>query len=94
MKKLKSISKTTEPTIWIGKEGTSEHLVEQVENQLRARELVKLRLQKSALAKSETLEVAKELATSTGSTVIDAIGHTFTLYKKREFTKSMREHSK
>ena len=64
-----------------------------MENQLRTRELIKLKLQKSALAKSETVKVAEEIADSTGSTLVDVIGHTFTLYKKHEFTKSMRERS-
>ena len=67
-------------------------MVEHVHNQLRARELVKLKLQRSALAKSETIRLAEEIAASTGSTLVDVMGHTFTLYKKRESTKTMREH--
>jgi len=35
--------------------------------------------------------VAEKIAASTGSTLVDVIGHTFTLYRKRELTKSMRE---
>jgi RNA-binding protein len=93
LKKLRSSSKATDPTIWIGKGGTSEHLIQQVENQLRTRELVKLKLQKTAHANSETLVVAEKIAASTGSTLVDVIGHTFTLYRKRELTKSMRERS-
>jgi RNA-binding protein len=93
LRRLQSRSRATDPTIWIGKEGASEHLIQQVESQLRARELVKLKLQKSALAKSEIREMAEKIAASTDSTLVDVIGHTFTLYQKRGLTKSMRERS-
>ncbi|HMK83493.1 MAG TPA: YhbY family RNA-binding protein [Candidatus Bathyarchaeia archaeon] len=93
MKKLRSSSKVTDPTIWIGKGGASEHLIQQVENQLRSRELVKLKLQKTAHKNSETLVVAEKIAASTGSTLVDVIGHTFTLYRKRKLTKPMRDRS-
>ena len=90
LQRLRSRSRETDPTIWIGKEGPSEDLLSQVKNQLRTRELVKLKLQRSALAKSETIKVAEEIAASTGSTLIDVIGHTFSLYKKDKVTKPTR----
>jgi len=93
LKKLRSSSKVTDPTIWIGKGGASEHLIQQVENQLRSRELVKLKLQKTAHKNSETLVVAEKIAASTGSTLVDVIGHTFTLYRKRKLTKPMKGRS-
>jgi RNA-binding protein len=91
LRKLKSRSRATNPTVWIGKEGASEDLVRQVENQLRTRELVKLKLQRSALAKFGTFKVAEEMAASTGSTLVDVIGHTFTLYRKDEPTRTIRK---
>jgi len=90
LRKLKSRSRATNPTVWIGKEGVSEDLVRQVENQLRTRELVKLKLQRSALGKFETFKVAEEIAASTGSILVDVIGHTFTLYKKDEPTRTRK----
>jgi RNA-binding protein len=80
---LQSRSRRTEATIWIGKEGASEALVSQVENQLKTRELIKVKIQRSALKEVETNGFAKQVATSTGSTLVEVIGHTFTLYKKR-----------
>lgn len=53
-------------------------------NQLKARELTKIKVQKSALTETETTQVASKVAASTGSTLIDVMGHTFTLYKRRE----------
>jgi RNA-binding protein YhbY len=54
-----------------------------VQKQLDARELVKLKLQKSALTNSETEKIAETVRDATGSILIDVMGHTFTLYKKK-----------
>jgi RNA-binding protein YhbY len=58
--------------------------MKQVATQLKTRELVKLKVQKSALTETETSAVAEKVATSTRSTLVEVIGHTFTLYKRRE----------
>lgn len=84
LRRLQSRSRKTDATIWIGKQGASEELLKHVANQLKARELVKLKLQKSALTETETSRVAEKVAASTGSTLIEVMGHTFTLYKRRE----------
>jgi RNA-binding protein len=84
LRRLQSRSRATDATVWIGKEGLSEELLKHVSNQLKARELVKLKVQKSALAETETTQMAEKVAKSTSSTVIDVMGHTFTLYKRRE----------
>jgi RNA-binding protein len=83
LRRLKTESRVIEPTIWIGKEGLSQQLIQHVQNQLKARELVKVKLQKSALTDSETESVAKKTSGATGSIIVDVIGHTFTLYKKK-----------
>jgi len=86
---LKARSRVTEPTIWIGKEGPSQMLIQQVKVQLGSRELVKLKLQKSALTGSETENMAETISKATNSTLIDIIGHTFTLYKKKSESSEM-----
>jgi RNA-binding protein YhbY len=55
-----------------------------VETQLKTRELVKLKMQKSALTTTEASDVAEKVAALTGSTLVEVMGHTFTLYKRRE----------
>ena len=80
---LRSRSRRTEATVWIGKEGTSDALVSQVENQLKSRELVKIKIQRSALREVETRDLAAKVAASTGSALVEIMGHTFTVYKKR-----------
>ena len=88
---LQSRSRRTEATIWIGKEGASEALITQVENQLKTRELVKVKIQRSALREVEAGEFAGKLATSTGATLVEVMGHTFTLYKKRKNPTAQRK---
>lgn len=91
MRRLQSKSRETDPTIWVGKEGVSKELLKHVANQLKTRELVKVKVQKSALAETETELVANRVASSTGSTLVEVMGHTFTLYKRHEATKTERK---
>jgi len=88
MRRRQSRSRKTDATIWIGKEGTSQELLKHVTNQLKAREMLKVKVQKSALAETEMATLAKKVASSTGSTLVEMMGHTFTLYKRREVTQT------
>lgn len=58
--------------------------MKQVASQLKTRELVKVKVHKSALTETETAAVAEGVAASTGSTLVEVMGHTFTLYKRKE----------
>lgn len=88
MRRLQSKSRETDPTIWVGKEGVSKELLQHVANQLKSRDLVKVKVQKSALEKTTTATVAGQVASSTSSTLVEVIGHTFTLYKRQELAKT------
>jgi putative YhbY family RNA-binding protein len=84
LRRLQLRSRNLDATIWIGKDGASKELLSQVTNQLKARELVKLKVHRSALATIETTQLAEKIAESTNATLIEVMGHTFTLYKRRE----------
>jgi RNA-binding protein len=84
LRRLQARSRKADATIWIGKDGLSDDLLKHVANQLKVRELAKIKVQKSALTETETTQVASKVAAATGSTLIDVMGHTFTLYKRRE----------
>jgi RNA-binding protein YhbY len=56
--------------------------------QLKVRELVKLKIHKSALTATDTSTVAEKVAVLTSSTLVEVLGHTFTLYKRRELPTS------
>ena len=61
--------------------------MKQVENQLKSRELVKVKIQKSALSETGMTDFAEKVVASTGSTLVEVLGHTFTVYKRRELQK-------
>ena len=75
-------------TIWIGKNGVSEHLLGEIENQLEKKEMVKVKILKSALAEDEAKGIASQIAERTEAPLVEVRGHTFMLYKKRRKMKS------
>jgi RNA-binding protein len=72
------------PTIWIGKNQVSEELLKQIEKQLEKKEMVKVRILRSALEADEAKEVASRIAEQTGASLVEVRGHTFMLYKRHE----------
>jgi RNA-binding protein len=78
-------------TVWIGKQGSTDQLLTQIASQLKTRELVKLKVHKSALEDTDTDVLAARIAASTKSTLVDVMGHTFTLYKKKERAKNPKK---
>jgi RNA-binding protein len=70
------------PTIWIGKEAVTVMLMNQIKTQLKASQLVKVKVQKSVLSTESVKDIAETVAKATSSTLVDIRGRTFTLYKK------------
>jgi RNA-binding protein len=65
----------TPVTVWVGKGGPGA-VVDELDRQLRDREVVKVRLLRSARGEGDTATQAMALADRTGSTVVDVRGHT------------------
>jgi len=82
-RRIKSELSTEKPTIWIGKEGTSSQILNEISRQLEKREMVKVKVLKSALNEEETQKIASKIAQQTESTLIDVRGHTIILYRLR-----------
>lgn len=79
-KKLRKEAQDRRSLFQIGKDGIGDKLIDTLEDSLRAHELVKLNLLKSApLATAEAAEI---LAQETGSEIVHIIGHTFVLYRR------------
>lgn len=78
--KLKGISSKYDTIFQIGKGGISETLITQVNDALRARELIKLRVLENSTFTAR--EAAEEIASKTGSEVVHVIGSRFVLYKR------------
>ena len=64
----------------IGKDGISDNLIATLDDSLRAHELVKLNLLKTA--PRSTAEAAAMLAQATESELVHSIGRTFVLYRR------------
>jgi RNA-binding protein len=68
------------PTVHVGKEGISPALIASLDDALRTRELVKVKLGKNADVKPK--DAAATLASATESEVIQVIGRTATFYRE------------
>lgn len=78
--KLRTLANPLDTTLQVGKAGIGEQLVKQVDDALRARELIKMRVLETAPAFAR--EIAQELAEQTHSEVVQVIGTRFVLYRK------------
>jgi RNA-binding protein len=72
------------PTIWVGRDGASTDLVNEVGKQLDKNKMVKIKILKSALASQDAKQIAVKIAEETGSSLVEVRGHTFMLYKYRK----------
>ena len=72
------------PTVWVGKEGATLQIVNEISRQLDKREIVKAKILRSALKDEEAKSVASKIAQQTNSSLIEVRGHTFLLYKRRK----------
>jgi RNA-binding protein len=69
-------------TVHVGHQGLSAALISSLDDALRTRELVKVKLAKQADVKAR--DAANALALATGSAVIQVIGRTATLYREND----------
>lgn len=81
-RRIKRELSAEKPTIWVGKQGGAQ-IVNEVSRQLDQREIVKVKLLKSALRTELTKDIASKMAQKTSATLIDVRGHTFILYRPR-----------
>lgn len=71
-----------QPVVMVGKGGLSEGVVADADGQLKVRRLIKVKVGPK-MDKDGFMALAGELATRTGSTLIQAKGRTFLLYRDR-----------
>lgn len=72
------------PTIWIGKNGASQESLKEIEKQLEKKQMVKIKILKSALEEDEAKEIVSRIAEQTEASLVEVRGHTFMLYKRRK----------
>lgn len=79
---LRGIASTYETIFQVGKGGINENLIQQVEDALRKRELIKLRVLDNCDYSAR--EAADEISEKTESDVVQVIGSRFVLFKRNE----------
>lgn len=79
---LRSLANNLDTIFQVGKGGIPDTLIKQVEDAIRVRELIKMRVLDNSLYSSK--EAANEIAEKTGSEVVQVIGTKFVLYKRNE----------
>ena len=77
---LRAAANSLDTILQVGKGGIGEQLVKQVDDALRARELIKMRVLETAPGFPR--EIAHALAEQTNAEVVQVIGTRFVLYRK------------
>ena len=77
---LRSLAETQPAIFQIGKEALSDNLIDTVDKALEARELIQIRILKTA--PEDTKELAFDLAMHTRSEIVQIIGRTLILYRR------------
>lgn len=84
---LKGLAQVTDPSVYIGKNGLTDNVKNEIEVNLEARELVKVKIQEGCdLSPKET---ANQLAEELGAEFVQAIGRKFTLYRESKENKQI-----
>ncbi len=76
-------SSSESPTVWVGKEGPTTQILNEVSRQLEQHEVVKGRILQTALKDESAKELARGIAKETESTLVEVRGHTFILYRRK-----------
>ncbi len=84
---LKSLAHSLEPSVYLGKGGLTENIIKEVDVNLEARELIKVKLQEGCSL--EPKEVANPIAEELGADFVQAIGKKFTLYRESKENKQI-----
>jgi len=83
-RRIKRELNVEKPTVWIGKEGATPQILNEISRQLDKKKMVKVKMLKTALKDEDAKNIASKIAQQTESVLIDVRGHTFILYKNKE----------
>jgi RNA-binding protein len=83
-RRMKRKFSSESPTVWVGKEGSTAQIVNEISRQLEQHEVVKGRILQAALKDEGAKEIAARIAKQTESTLVEVRGHTFILYRRKK----------
>ena len=81
-KQLRLKAKALSPVLSVGKQGITKGVVQQLDEEIKRRELIKVRLLRTFLDGKDKKAVAAELASFTKSKIIDQVGNVVVLYRQ------------
>lgn len=76
---LKSIATNLKDLVFVGKEGVTDNVITQINDNLFAHELIKIKVQKSVV--DDIKDIAGEIAEKCDAEVVSVIGSKILLYK-------------
>ncbi len=79
---LRALANSEETIVHIGKSGVTENVVKQAADALKARELIKCKVQENSMLTAR--EACDELAEKTGAEVVQVIGSRFVIYTRND----------
>jgi len=79
---LKKRSSTMKPTVWIGKQGVDQDVLDQILTQTRTKGLVKIKLQQPVYTPQALEEIVQKIVQGTAARLVDKRGRTFTIFKE------------
>lgn len=80
--KLRSLAMNLKPVIWVGKDGFSENVIKQINEELFNHELIKIAIQESIELPTE--DELTTISVKLGADIITTIGRKIVLYKHSE----------
>lgn len=79
---LRGLANNIDAIFQVGKGGISDVLLEQLNNAIEARELIKITVLETAPGSSK--ELAEEIANGTNSVVVQTVGNKITLFRQKK----------
>lgn len=77
---LRSMGNTIEPIVQIGKDGIDEGIINQIDEALEAREIIKITVLRNSLI--DAREACEEVCSETGADPVQVIGNRFIVYRR------------
>jgi len=87
-RRIKRELSAEKPTVWVGKEGATPQIINEIGRRLDKHKMVKAKILKTALQNEEARGIASKIAGQTESSLIEVRGHTFILYRPRKKPKT------
>ena len=76
--------KDEKPTVWIGKEGLTPQISNEIDTQLEKHKMLKVKILRSALQTETAKIIASEAAEQADAALVEVRGHVFILYRRHK----------